>query len=206
MDIITKWLSCYFNSTHLHVFTWTGDTSLTPNDGGPLPQSAKSVESAKKLCLLFLPVSCHEEEEVYGGEKGERSISGSWGVFRSSSCWWWQISWQALSCARRVLKVHKIKAADLGSLKQCSLDAGGTANSPSMVALRDAAHSQQQNRYLEHQGMQEVHTLWCSAATPIVQMLWLGNLPLRNRMFVSNFSMVFHLPPVWLHKDLFLRL
>lgn len=57
--------------------------------------------------------------------------------------------------ARRGLEMHKIKAADVGSLKQCSLDAGGAANSPSMVALRGAAGSQQQGRYWEHQGMQQ---------------------------------------------------
>lgn len=51
--------------------------------------------------------------------------------------------------------MHKIKADDVGFLKQCSLDAGGAANSPSMVALRDAARSQQRGRYREHQGMRE---------------------------------------------------
>lgn len=40
--------------------------------------------------------------------------------------------------ARRGLEMHKVKAADVGSLKQSSLGAGGAANSPSVVALRDA--------------------------------------------------------------------
>lgn len=58
--------------------------------------------------------------EVYGGEKGDGKVGGSWGAFRSSSYWRWQISWQALSCAHTCegLMLDKPEAADLESQKQ----------------------------------------------------------------------------------------
>lgn len=57
---------------------------------------------------------------VYGGEKEKGRVCGSWGAFRSSSYWRWQISWQALSCVHTCegLMLDKPEAADLESQKQ----------------------------------------------------------------------------------------
>lgn len=111
--------------------------------------------------------------------------------------------------ARRGLEMHKMKAADVGSLKQCSLHAGGTANSSSMVALRDAARSSSRvgtgstracGRCVPRDALQQLAVSGCPGQESYLQgmgclhtiSLWPSTYHLLG--FIKAFSLDFWLP------------